>query len=476
MTRFDNSYRRLPERFYEDVRPTPVKSPRLLRLNSDLAAELGIDLPDSEEELGHVFGGNALLEGMEPLAQAYAGHQFGHFVPQLGDGRAHLLGEVLTPDGRRFDIQLKGSGQTQFSRGGDGRAPLGPVIREYVISEAMHRLGIPTTRSLAMAATGETVYRETPLPGAVLTRVASSHIRVGTFEFFASREDVEGVRLLADHVIERHYPDLVGVVAPYEKLYAAVCERQARLVARWLSVGFIHGVMNTDNTTLCGETIDYGPCAFMDAYNPAQVYSSIDHQGRYAYNNQPPIAQWNMACLGGCLAPLMSDDPQQGQETAQTILAAFPDTFKTAYTEAMCAKVGLSSAQQNMELVQELMELMHQAKADFTNTFRSLSEGKDALLDQIGPGEGAEAWWKRWREAFGGSNSTEAMKQVNPSYIPRNHRVEQVIRAAEDENDFAPLDRLIEVLAHPFDDQPEHADYRIPPRPDERVHQTFCGT
>src|SRR5580692_9850287 len=368
---FDNTYARLPERFYARVSPTPVATPRLVKLNLELARSLGLDPHALASEQGvQILAGNRVAEGSEPLALAYAGHQFGHFVPQLGDGRAILLGEVIDADGVRRDIQLKGSGPTPFSRRGDGRAALGPVLREYIVSEAMAALGIPTTRSLAAVITGESVVRERLLPGAVLTRVAASHIRVGTFQYFAARGDTEGVRRLADHVIGRHYPQLADVDRPYHALLEAVIGRQAELVARWLLVGFIHGVMNTDNTSISGETIDYGPCAFMDAYDPATVFSSIDEMGRYAYGNQPRIALWNLTRFAECLLPLFSDDQEKAIAEAQEALGNFAEKFDGAYQAGLREKLGLFTAREDdPELANDLLKVIAENAADFTLTF-----------------------------------------------------------------------------------------------------------
>src|SRR5246127_2637036 len=401
---FDNSYARLPDRFFSRLRPTPVAAPRLVRLNKKLAWHLELDpgklaAPEGVE----ILAGNRVPKRGEPLAMAYAGHQFGTFVPQLGDGRAILLGEVIDADGVRRDIQLKGSGPTPFSRRGDGRAALGPVLREYIVSEAMAALGIPTTRSLAAVVTGENVVRETMLPGAVLTRVASSHIRVGTFQYFAARQDTDALRRLADHVINRHCPDLAGADRPYHALLSGVVARQAELVARWLHIGFIHGVMNTDNTSISGETIDYGPCAFMDHYDPGQVFSSIDEGGRYAYANQPRIALWNLTRLAECLLPLMADDQDKAIAEAQDILGSFPETFAAAYQAGLRKKIGLFTARDGDEaLVQDLLDAMAQGKADFTLHFRRLG---DAALDADNDGKVAalfsdpasfDEWAARW--------------------------------------------------------------------------------
>jgi serine/tyrosine/threonine adenylyltransferase len=478
---FDNSYARLPNRFHVRLDPTPVAAPKLVRLNAALAETLGID----PSELGGpegvaVLAGNHVIPGAEPMALAYAGHQFGHFVPQLGDGRANLLGEVVGPDGIRRDIQLKGSGQTPFSRSGDGRAALGSVLREYLISEAMAALGVPTTRTLAAVTTGESVWRETRLPGAVLTRVAASHIRVGTFQYFAARRDEEGVRLLADHAIARHYPEAAGALNPYRAFLDGVIARQADLVAKWLLIGFIHGVMNTDNCSIAGETIDYGPCAFMDAYDPGAVFSSIDHQGRYAYANQPRIALWNLTRLAECLLPLLD-----GDETAATdALATFAPRFQAAYFAGLRRKIGLLAEREgDDELTQSLLNLMATDGADFTLTFRRLCDDAEgpagnAAVRALFKDAGAyDAWAARWRVRLAAEKSAAgAMRAVNPAFIPRNHLVEAALTAAVERLDFQPFEDLLAVLSRPFDDQPGVAHYATPPRDEERVLQTFCGT
>jgi len=419
---------------------------------------------------------------------AYAGHQFGHFVPQLGDGRAILLGEVIDAGGVRRDIQLKGSGPTPFSRRGDGRAALGPVLREYIVSEAMAALGIPTTRSLAAVLTGEHVMREAPLPGAVLTRIASSHIRVGTFQFFAARGDTEDLRRLADHVIQRHYPEAAAAERPYHALLDGVIARQAELVARWLLVGFIHGVMNTDNTSISGETIDYGPCAYLDAYDPATVFSSIDEMGRYAYANQPRIALWNLTRLAECLLPLFSDQQDKAIAEAQSALSAFARRFDTAYQTGLRGKLGLFTARDGDEaLAQDLLDAMALNQADFTLTFRRLSNAAqdpadDREVRQLFADPGAyDAWAARWRQRIGeepqdATQRQAAMRSVNPAFVPRNHRVEAVIQAAVNRDDFAPFEELLTVLSNPYEEQPAFAAYADPPEPHQRVLQTFCGT
>jgi serine/tyrosine/threonine adenylyltransferase len=486
---FENTYAALPANFFARVAPTPVSAPRLIKLNRPLAILLGLD-PDrlASPEGAEILAGKRLPDGAEPIAMAYAGHQFGHFVPQLGDGRAILLGEVIDADGVRRDIQLKGSGPTPFSRRGDGRAALGPVLREYVVSEAMASLGIPTTRSLAAVMTGDSVLRETALPGAVLTRVASSHIRVGTFQYFAARGDTDGVRQLADHVIARHYPEAANAERPYYALLEVVIKRQAELVARWLLVGFIHGVMNTDNTSISGETIDYGPCAFMDHYDPATVFSSIDELGRYAYANQPRIALWNLTRLAECLLPLFSDDQEKAISQAQSALAEFAEAFNTAYQAGLRSKLGLSTERDgDQALVQDLLDAMAKNQADFTLTFRRLSDAAlgpdndDGVRQLFADPTAYDEWAGRWRhrtddEPQDRTIRRAAMRAVNPAFIPRNHRVEAVIEAAVNREDFAPFEELLKVLSKPYEDQPAFSDYAEPPQPHQRVLQTFCGT
>jgi uncharacterized protein YdiU (UPF0061 family) len=469
----DNSYARLPDRFYARLAPTPVATPRLVKLNCTLALQLGLD-PEAlaSPEGVAMLAGNTLPAGADPIALAYAGHQFGNFVPQLGDGRALLLGEVIDNTGVRRDIQLKGSGPTPFSRRGDGRAALGPVLREYIISEAMHALGIPTTRSLAAVTTGEPVYRETALPGAVLTRVASSHIRVGTFQFFAARGDVDGVKLLADHVIARHYPDAQGSESRYRDLYEKVIARQAALVAQWLCIGFIHGVMNTDNVSIAGETIDYGPCAFMDVYHPETVFSSIDQTGRYAYAKQPQIAGWNMARLGEALMPLFSGDPGEALKQANESLQTYNVQFGRALIAGLRHKLGLFTEQESDgELAQALFNVLADSGIDFTQAFRRLGEGTArGLFDEPAP---FDAWEKRWRERIAQEPQDEttrrdAMRAANPIYVPRNHRVEAALSAAIERDDYGPFEELLTVLAQPFAERPEFAAYAQPPSEEEQ--------
>jgi uncharacterized protein YdiU (UPF0061 family) len=476
---FDNSYARLPQRFYARLNPTPVRNPRMVKFNAPLAEDLGLEAQQWESEMGAaVLSGNHVPDWAASLAMAYAGHQFGHFVPQLGDGRAILLGEILSRDGTRRDLHLKGAGRTPFSRRGDGRATLGPMLREYIISEAMHALGIPTTRSLAVVTTGEPVFREAPLPGAVLARIAASHVRVGTFEYFAAQGDVEAIRILADYAIARHYQELEVSSTPYLSLLAAVCEAQAALIARWMQVGFIHGVMNTDNMTISGETIDYGPCAFMDTYDPATVFSSIDHHGRYAFGNQPRIAHWNLACFANTLLPLLDDNHDKAITLAEDTINRFPAYYEHHWQEGMRRKLGLVSEQpDDGTLIHTLLALMQEHAADYTNTFRLLcgvAEGDAAPA-------GYEAWSTRWQrrleqEPYSCHAAATLMRANNPAVIPRNHRVEAAITAAVTRSDFSPLETLLVVLATPFVLKPEHAEYSAPPTPSERVPQTFCGT
>ena len=467
---FDNSYARLPGKFFARVNPMPVKAPRLIRFNTELASELGLT-PGAPDEQAQVFSGNTIPQRAEPLAQAYAGHQFGGFSPQLGDGRANLLGEVTDAHGTRRDIQLKGSGPTPWSRMGDGRAWLGPVLREYVVSEAMHALGIPTSRALAAVATGEPVYREAgALPGAVLTRVAASHVRVGTFQYFAARRDTDALKALYAYVVDRHYP----LVDNPSDLLKSVVERQSALIARWMSVGFIHGVMNTDNTTISGETIDYGPCAFMDVFHPQTVFSSIDAHGRYAYDNQPNIIVWNMAQLATSLVPLMPDADAAVKEFTE-IIHTMPTTIHRDWLGLFGRKIGLADATSEDEtLITDLLTLMANERADFTNAFRALSQGK--ARDQFTDPSGFDTWSERWQARLEAEDDpVSLMRTTNPAFIPRNHRIEQMIEAAVD-GDFAPFDRLLDVLSRPFEDQPDAADLMRPPEPSEVVQQTFCGT
>lgn len=481
---FDNSYARLPDRFFARLAPTPVARPLLVKFNPALARDLGLDA-DASQVSAAVFAGNRLPEGAEPLAMAYAGHQFGTFVPQLGDGRAILLGEILTPSGERFDIQLKGSGRTPFSRAGDGRAWLGPVLREYLISEAMHAFGIPTTRALAVVATGEAVYRESALPGAVLTRIASSHVRIGTFEYFLARQDRDGIQRLADYVMARHIPEIRQEERPCQALLQRVVARQAELVARWMGVGFIHGVMNTDNMSIVGETIDYGPCAFMDTYHPGAVFSSIDHAGRYAYGNQPRIAHWNLAQFAQALLPILDEDPDRGLALAQAAIDHFPARFDDAYLAVFRAKLGLAEPHpDDSDLISRLLQLMAEGKADFTNSFRALctaAAGDDQpWFAEIGHSDAANNWLLRWRqrlahEPVSGPERAIRMRCANPAVIPRNHRVEAALDAAVG-GDLEPFETLLRVIASPWGEDAGTEHFRLPPQPHEVVTQTFCGT
>ena len=465
---FDNSYAALPEAFYSRLDPTPVKAPKLLAWNAELADLLGIEGGDDESRAA-IFAGNEVPEGAAPLAQLYAGHQFGNYNPQLGDGRAILLGEVVGSDGVRRDIQLKGSGPTPYSRMGDGRAWLGPVLREYVVSEAMHALGIPTTRALAAVSTGEPVLRETgPLPGGIVTRVAQSHLRVGTFQVFAHRGEMEHLKTLTDYAIARHYPKADGPLG----LLRAVCAAQADLVAQWMSVGFIHGVMNTDNCSIAGETIDYGPCAFMDAFHQGRVFSSIDRQGRYAYGNQPQIAVWNMAQLATALLQQM-DDKESAVEEATEIVHDMPDLIEAAWLRRFAAKIGITTPRaEDLDLINALLQMMQEQGADFTNAFRAL--GTETARDQFTDREAFDNWAETWEARIAEEPEPQAvMQKANPAVIPRNHRMEQMIEAAV-EGDMAPFERLMTALATPYAET--DTELQRPPTEDEIVPATFCGT
>ncbi len=474
--RFDHSYARLPGVLFSRLGPVPVRAPGLAVFNDSLAAHLGLD-PDAlgSPAGAEIFAGNRVPTGAAPMAQAYAGHQFGHFT-NLGDGRAILLGEQLAPDGRRFDVQLKGSGRTPYSRGGDGRAALGPMLREYIISEAMHALGLPTTRSLAVATTGEMVARENPLPGAVLTRVAASHIRVGTFEYASALGDRAVLSALLDHTLMRHYPELADAENRALSLLEAVSGRQASLVARWLHVGFVHGVMNTDNMALSGETIDYGPCAFLDTYDPATVFSSIDRHGRYAYANQPHIAQWNVARLAEALLPLIHDDEKKGVTMAEEVVQKFGPAFRQHWLDGVRAKLGLFNAEENdLALAQDLFKAMQETQADFTNAFA-------ALADRVVPGTPPvlPAWEERWqarlqRQPQALATVATRMRATNPVVIPRNHRVEEALTAAG-QGDFGVMQSLLAALARPYEISAAHEPYRQPPDAGGAAYRTFCGT
>ncbi|MEO8736233.1 MAG: protein adenylyltransferase SelO [Edaphobacter sp.] len=489
---FANTYARLPERFYARLNPTPVAAPGLVKVNVKLAQSLGLDPKALASVQGvEILAGNRIAEGSEPLALAYAGHQFGHFVPQLGDGRANLLGEVIGRDGVRYDIQLKGSGPTPFSRRGDGRAALGPVLREYIVSEAMAALGVPTTRALAAVTTGEQVFRETILPGAVLTRVAASHLRVGTFQYFAARGDTEAIRTLADYAIARHYPDAAQTKQPYRALLDGVIARQAHLIAQWVLLGFIHGVMNTDNTSISGETIDYGPCAFMEAYEPDKVFSSIDRNGRYAYSNQHHAAHWNLTRLAEALLPVL--EQESGGEadallSAKEALSAFEPQFDAARQAGMRRKLGLFSEREgDTTLAQDLLDRMAANNADFTLTFRRLSDAaagpeSDAGVRALFTDPGAyDTWAAAWRRRMEAEPATaqaraEEMRLASPAFIPRNHVVEAALNDAVERQDFQPFEKLLEVVSRPYEERPNLEWYSTPARSDECVSQTFCGT
>ncbi|SEB19665.1 Uncharacterized conserved protein YdiU, UPF0061 family [Thalassobacillus cyri] len=478
---FDKSYTRLPEAFYEKAEPATVHSPELVIFNKSLAETLGLnsDLLQTKEGV-EVFAGNQVPENAAPIAQAYAGHQFGHFT-MLGDGRAVLFGEQITPSGERFDIQLKGSGRTPFSRRGDGRATLGPMLREYIISEAMHALGIPTNRSLAVVTTGETVIRETPLPGAVLTRVAASHLRVGTFEYALRLNDVEKLQALADYAIERHFPEMEQNGKRYLTLFEEVVKRQAELIANWQLVGFIHGVMNTDNMTISGETIDYGPCAFMDEYNPATVFSSIDVQGRYAYQNQPAIGQWNLARFAESLVPLLHEKPDQAVELAQDILGTYEKWYHHHWLTGMRKKLGIQNEEERDEkLVEDLLGIMKEHRADYTNTFRALTLDKPEDTAMAGTAE-FKQWYAQWqkrleRQEILKTSAYQLMKEVNPSIIPRNHRVEEALEAAVDKGDYSVMEKLLDVLSDPYAYSSDQEEFTKLPEPSTFPYRTYCGT
>ncbi|CAA6804941.1 MAG: Selenoprotein O and cysteine-containing homologs [uncultured Thiotrichaceae bacterium] len=487
---FDNTQTKMPDAFYERVNPTPVKKPDLIKLNEEFATELGLDIDAlKSSDAIDTYGGNYIPEGADPIALAYAGHQFGNLVPQLGDGRAILLGEVVSPEGIRYDIQLKGAGRTPFSRGGDGRAAIGPIMREYLLSEAMVKLGVPTTRALAAVTTGEEVVRDRILPGAVITRIATGFVRVGTFQYFAIRDNKDAVKQLADSVIARNYPEVTNAENPYLALLEAVAERQATLIAKWMQFGFIHGVMNTDNMSIAGETIDYGPCAFMDEFDFNRVYSSIDRNGRYAYSNQPIMGQWNLIRLAETFLPLLHKDSEQAVSIAEEILKGFQTQYEVYWLEGMRSKIGLTKPEEgDRGLINELLQCMADNKADFTLTFHYLSqlelastESNKAIRDLFTKPEAFDAWAIKWRERLTRENSRDeerkaAMQAMNPIYIPRNHQIEAAIRAAEDHDDFSVFHELYDVLQTPFNFQSGKESYMLPPEPEEEVLQTFCGT
>ncbi|MPW25504.1 YdiU family protein [Alkalibaculum sp. M08DMB] len=476
----DNSYARLPEVFFTRLDPTPVLSPKLVILNDPLAESLGLNAHELQSDDGvAVFAGNKILKGSLPLAQAYAGHQFGHFN-LLGDGRAILLGEQITPQGNRFDIQLKGSGRTPYSRRGDGRATLGPMLREYIISEAMYSLGIATTRSLAVVTTGESVIRETNLPGAIMTRVAGSHLRVGTFEYISKYGSLDELRKIADYTLQRHFPDADLVPNPYLFLLQEVIKRQAILISKWQLVGFIHGVMNTDNMALSGETIDYGPCAFMDNYDPATVFSSIDIQGRYAYGNQPNMAGWNLARFAETLLPLLHESQEQSLKIAQEAISQYSELYKSNWLSGMRAKLGIYNEEiEDITLIENLLAMMQKNRADYTNTFRALTFGKleDTVLN--GTLEFTK-WHEQWqarldRQHESKESSFQLMRKSNPALIPRNHRVEEALNAAVKGN-YKVMEELLNVLSNPYEHSAKQVEYSTLPKPSERPYRTFCGT
>jgi len=496
---FDNSYIKLPDEFYQRANPTVVKAPELFKFNSALAQKLGFQNLETSEAAKY-FSGNQLFDGSEPISMAYAGHQFGGFAPQLGDGRAVQLGEILDPNGVRYDIQLKGSGRTPWSRGGDGRSALGPVIREYLLSEAMAKLGVPTTRALAAVTTGEQVIRETLLPGAILTRVASGFVRVGTFEYFYRRDNQAAIKALADYEIERHYKTANEDNNPYVSFFKAVVDKQARLIAQWMHYGFIHGVMNTDNMSIAGETIDYGPCAFMDNFNNNQVYSSIDYAGRYSYSNQPRIGQWNLTRLAETLLFLFDENQDKAIEVAEDILNRYADRYQNYWLEGMSNKLGISKqVEDDRILITDLMALMDEYGADFTLTFYYLTElvsdfensevltlltGLFASKESTKTTGELNSWLLRWQQRLSldvsedtmKSTSQVLMRSANPIYIPRNHLVHAAISAAEEHNDFSVFNDLHEVLQNPFVYRGTRKEFMLPPKPDEVVHRTYCGT
>lgn len=478
---FDNSYARLPELFFSRVNPVPVRAPKLAILNDSLAASLGLNAQELRSEEGiSILSGNRIAAGATPLAQAYAGHQFGHLT-MLGDGRADLLGEQITPNGERYDIQLKGSGRTPYSRGGDGRAALGPMLREYIISEAMYGLGIPTTRSLAVVTTGEMLVRETEQPGAILTRVATSHIRVGTFQFASGGGTREELQTLADYTLQRHYPGYETAENPYLFLLQQVIQRQAALIAQWQLVGFIHGVMNTDNMAISGETIDYGPCAFMDVYDPATVFSSIDAQGRYAYGNQPRIAAWNLARFAEALLPLIHEDEEEAVDLAEEAIGDFTHLCQGHWLNGMRAKLGIfNEEEEDQSHIEELLNMMQKYRADYTNTFRALTLDKpeDTPLNNTDEYIQWNEWWQArlTRQSESKTAVQQRMRSSNPAIIPRNHRVEEALEAAVSKGDFSVLNRLVAVLANPYSYSAAQEPYTSLPENTERPYRTFCGT
>lgn len=476
----ENTYTELPELLHTAINVNPVSNPKLVILNDAVATSLGLNSKELSTHGVEVLAGNKVIEGGIPLAQAYAGHQFGNFT-MLGDGRALLLGEQITPSGELVDVQLKGSGRTPYSRGGDGRAGLGPMLREYIISESMHAIGIPTTRSLSVVTTGESIMRETVQPGAVMTRIAASHLRVGTFQFAAKWGAFEDLKALADYAIERHYPILLANENRYLAFLKEVIERQAALIAKWQIVGFIHGVMNTDNMTISGETIDYGPCAFMDIYNPKTVFSSIDRQGRYAYENQPNIAAWNLARLAESLLPLIHEDPDEAVQQAQEAMAAYPVTYENYWLTGMGNKLGIFNIEkEDISLIENLLELMEKYEVDYTNTFRLLTLDKVEETELFGK-NGFEQWYEKWKTRLENQQVSEEfikqlMQKSNPVVIPRNHRVEEALDAAVNNEDYSVLNNLLSVISHPYDYKADYMDYTTLPPDTSGPYKTFCGT
>ena len=485
MFQFDNTYAQLPEAFYARVTPAQVPKPELIKWNEDLAAHLGAQDKDySDTQLAEIFSGQRLLPGSEPIAMAYAGHQFGNFVPQLGDGRALLLGETLDPSGHRFDIQLKGSGRTPFSRSGDGKAPLGPVLREYIVSEALHHLGMPTTRSLAAVKTGEPVHREKTLPGSILTRVASSHIRVGTFEYFASQKDVDNLRRLTEYSIHRQYPEVENDSQAYLHFFRKVGEAQVELVTGWMALGFIHGVMNTDNMSIAGESIDFGPCAFMDQFRFDQAFSSIDQFGRYSYSNQAQITLWNLSRLGSCLLLLNQDGSKDETREWNQELENFRNLFEQRHTAKMLQKLGVFDEEQpkDRDLIQKWLRYLEIQNLDYTLSFRALAHlvDQDKGFGSFAKSDAFQDFYHLWQEriqqqGLEGGVIKEWMNRINPVFIPRNHKIEEVIKAGL-KDDFSPFDEMNKVLQNPFQEQEEFCSYQLAPRPEETVQATFCGT
>ncbi len=487
---FDNTFHQLHEKFFHNCHPAKVPQPRLICFNTELSESLGLRLQGLRDvELAGFFSGNMLFDDAEPIAMAYAGHQFGSFVHQLGDGRAILLGEIVNKEGKRYDIQLKGAGRTRWSRGGDGKSALGPVIREYIVSEAMHALGVPTTRALAMVTTGEEVLRPAgTLPGGILTRVASGYIRIGTFEYFRARNDLQAIGQLADYAISRHYPEACYDDNPYISFFQRVCDKQAALVAKWMQLGFIHGVMNTDNTSICGETIDYGPCAFMDEYNPDTVFSSIDVNGRYRYGNQGSIILWNLSSLGNCLAHLFDDDEDVSRDLYTSILENTRIQFMHDRQQGMRRKFGLKKMEEeDVELIKSYLDILQDQNVDYTLAFRYLADNvnRDTLSGRFSAlfnrPQYLDNWMLKWkkrllRESGSSEDIVSLMNRTNPAYIPRNHRVEKAIQPAEKENRFEEIRRLMDVLKNPFSEQSGAEEYMLPPKTEERVLQTFCGT